>query len=892
MSPGIDFDRPHDDDLDARIEAQLSQLSTTEKIQLTSGDDFWRTHAVPSRGIPCLKLSDGPSGARGGGSFSDPTPAALFPSSSCLGATFDRSLAYRMGNAIACDSKSKQVHLLLGPTINMVRDPRNGRSFETYSEDPLLCGALGGEYVLGVQDTGVGACLKHFVANEAEHRRRVNSSNVDETTLRTVYLRPFQIALARIREAHRKGEDGAQARPFRGSVASIMTAYNRLNRVSCSENDWLYNRILRDEWRFGGLVVSDWLALHNHGLKVTDLEMPGPSIHRKVDRVLQLIKDGVVTEVDIDRRAAAVLRLIQQVAPLGFRTLAEESETSPEIQETADVIRQIAAEGAVLLRNSAGLLPLDPMTPPRRIALIGRAVTQPIQSGGGSANLKPQHVSSLHSAVTALLGDRSEVAVAQGCETWSFAPPLPTDLVSGIEFEWYSRDSESGKRELRGRTQPDSLRWDASLNGLPPLAREGKLDAKTWSITASFDLQSDRDMDYVLQYHAFGRLTIATGKAPLVFEGEKDPFEYLLHPHHYRIERRLHLEAGRRQRITFDYEPVRGLGAWEKRFFSSFGVGGYEVRDPKLDIQEAASVAASSDLAVVLVSTGPEWESEGFDRETLCLPRGQNEMVRAVLEAQPNTVVVTVSGAAIELPFLDHSTVVHGWFGGQESGSALCDVLFGQGFAPASGRMPHTWAKSLEDIPAASLGPRGFPGIMEDDDDVGPNTYYDEALSMGYRHFETRSVRPTVWFGGGLAGYTRFTSSMRVRGGVSRSSNAVAEVTVRNVGQRSGKEVVQIYLADAFGAGTGRSLVAFDAVRLAAGKEARVELPIRAEMLSRWCQDAGRWKVRKGWYDLVLAKSADPADEVQRAQVEVQEDWDWRGLEASEEIDDLPAPKI
>lgn len=261
----------------------FSNLSLDDKIRLCSGADFWRTYSDASVGLPFYaKLTDGPNGARGGGDFNNSTPAALFPSPSCLGATFDVALARRMGEGIARDSRSKRCHVSLAPTINIQRDPRAGRFFESYSEDPVLSGEIGAAWVRGCQSVGVGATPKHFVANEAETDRMRSSSDVAPAALREVYLEPFkrifrELARDHARKREKYGAGGGSEDVFGGQPACIMTAYNRLNGWSCSENEALQVGILRNEWGFKGLVLSDWFALHAHGLRATNLEMPGPS---------------------------------------------------------------------------------------------------------------------------------------------------------------------------------------------------------------------------------------------------------------------------------------------------------------------------------------------------------------------------------------------------------------------------------------------------------------------------------------------------------------------------------------------------------------------------------------------------------------------------------------
>ncbi|PWN51235.1 beta-glucosidase protein, partial [Violaceomyces palustris] len=263
----------------------VGKLTLEEKIQLLSGFDLWRSGGSNrSKGLGYIKLTDGPNGARGGGGFKDSVPAALFPCPSCLGATFDRELAERMGKGIAEDSLSKHCHVSLAPTVNIQRDPRGGRWFESYSEDPVLSGELGHAWIKGCQGCGVGSTPKHFVANEAETYRRLSDSIMDQEALREIYLLPFQRLLRNLARDHSRGEEASpKAGVFRGQPACIMTAYNKLNGISCSENQELLQRILRGEWGFKGLIMSDWFGTYStvQAIKAgLNLEMPGPTAFR------------------------------------------------------------------------------------------------------------------------------------------------------------------------------------------------------------------------------------------------------------------------------------------------------------------------------------------------------------------------------------------------------------------------------------------------------------------------------------------------------------------------------------------------------------------------------------------------------------------------------------
>ncbi|CEH16654.1 glycosyl hydrolase family 3 [Ceraceosorus bombacis] len=751
-------------------ERMLGQLNLEEKISLLAGADLWRTTPVPRVGLPYLKMTDGPNGARGGGDFNNSVPAALFPSPSCLGATFDVQLAEAMGRGIALDSRSKQCHVSLAPTVGgMHRDPRGGRSFESYSESPTLAGSIGAAWIVGCQQEGVAATPKHFVGNEAETDRRNNSSMIDDSTLREVYLAPFQRIMRDVaRAAKRRGNIAAD--PFGGQPACIMTAYNRLNLVSASEHRVTLQQILRKEWGWKGMIMSDWFALHAHALQTTDIEMPGPSQFRKSDDVKRLLQSSEVTQQDIDARVLPILRLLKSVSPLGFCERPEdEEEHSAQDKTIAESIRQIAREGAVLLKNDDELLPLSLASPPKRIALIGHPVKEAIQSGGGSANLTPQYKTDPFAAVRRLLdssegGKETELTYHPGVPIYNFPPPpTPSHIIHGVQLQWFNRRH-------------------------------------------------------------------VTSSAP----------------------------------IATTLHDALGIDLWWPPRPDGLPSNGWLISD-------AADAARDADVAIVFTATGKEWESEGFDRPGIALPRRQTDMVTAVRKAQEKTVLINITGAAVELPMLEGKDAVKAavqtWFGGQESGNAIADILFGLGSAPASGRLPSTWPRKISDHPSWSADGSTFPGTRRGDD--GLCTDYKEGRLMGAAGYAARGFAPAFWFGHGLGGYTTFETSIEdISGELSEHADGVLslKVKVTNTGKRDGKEVVLLFVSPPKAAirGTDRpaqSLAAFQIVRVSAGQTKVASLNIEQEAVSFWDPEAskqGCWRVTPGQYELRLARSADP----------------------------------
>ena len=270
-----------------RIRELAEQLTLAEQVSLLSGEDFWSLPAIPRLGIGKLRVTDGPNGARGGGSLIGGVKSAAFPVGIALGATWNVALVEEVGAALADEVKSKGAHVSLSPTVNIHRSVTNGRNFECYSEDPILTAELSTAYIRGLQGQGVSATIKHFVGNESEIERTTMSSEIDERTLREVYLVPFE-----------------QAVKVAGTWG-IMSSYNRLNGIFTSENDWLLSTVLRKEWRYDGVVMSDWFGSHSTAPTINaglDLEMPGPPRDRG-QKLIDAVKSGEVTADKVRERA-------------------------------------------------------------------------------------------------------------------------------------------------------------------------------------------------------------------------------------------------------------------------------------------------------------------------------------------------------------------------------------------------------------------------------------------------------------------------------------------------------------------------------------------------------------------------------------------------------------
>ncbi|MGZ3146066.1 glycoside hydrolase family 3 protein [Lentzea chajnantorensis] len=399
------------------IEEALTGLDLERKVRLLTGAALFALHPEPAIGLAALKVSDGPTGVRGA-ELRGGTVAALLPNATLLAQHWDPELAREVGALLADEAAAQQVHVVLGPTINLHRTPLGGRLFEAYSEDPLLTGVLAAAYVRGLQDKGIAATPKHFVANESETERRTASSVVDEKTLREVYLLPFEVVV----------ED---ARPW-----AVMAAYNRVNGIAATDHAELVEGVLKDEWGFDGLLMSDWFATKstaesaNGGL---DLVMPGPGGPWE-ERLVEAVRAGEVAESTVDEHVRRLLRLADRVGAFGERSWPT-GVPAPDSPRRREQLRRFAAGGMTVLTNS-GVLPLDA----QEVALIGRPALDTVAQGGGSAGVRPPHVVSIADGLAAELGDR--LSVVDGVEVRTrHAAPAP-GVLRNIRATTFDADGE------------------------------------------------------------------------------------------------------------------------------------------------------------------------------------------------------------------------------------------------------------------------------------------------------------------------------------------------------------------------------------------------------------------------------------------------------------------
>jgi beta-glucosidase len=804
---------------DADLAALVGKLDLETKVRLLSGASVWTTQPAPEIGLRSMTLSDGPVGVRGG-TDSELDPSAAFPTGSAMAASWDEALLARIGNALAGEAVRKGVDVVLGPTINLHRSPLGGRHFECFSEDPLLSGRLATAYVRGVQDRGVGACPKHYVANDAETDRTTVDNRVDERTLRELYLAPFEAVVT-------------DARPW-----MVMAAYNGVNGAPMTENDLLAEP-LKGEWGFDGVVVSDWDALYSGepaARAALDLAMPGPDRNWAAPLV-EAVQAGRVAESDLD---AKLVRLLRLAARAGALDGGDDPNTRPgRIVDAAPVARDAAVAGTVLLTND-GVLPLR-AEELRRVAVLGPGARDARALGGGSATVPLPYLVTPVAGLTTALAGRAEVVSAVGAALSDALRPARADEIVGegghaaVRLRWLDAD---------GGTVAEQ---DAGSAIIVRIVGEAPPGAVALEIVTRFT--PDQAGDWRLGATGFGACTltvdgteVAAGsedRAPAhigeVFQGA---------PQYAAV---VPLAAGQSAdvRIRFRWQP----GAF---IFRAGLVVGLPLQPADEELAHAVELARTSDVAVVVVGTSEDVESEGFDRTSLNLPGRQDELVRAVAAVNPRTVVVVNAGAPVELPWRDEvAAVLVAWFPGMEFGNALADVLLGT--AEPGGRLPTTWPTALADVPVLTTTPTD--GVLE----------YAEGLDVGHRAYLAAGTEPAYWFGHGL-GYTTWEFESVEAPVAADASGFAAIVRVRNTGARRGKQVVQLYASrpDSAVDRPARWLAGFTVVDVGPGETAEVPVAVHPRALRHW--DAG-WAVEPG--PLVLSAGLSAGDLRASATVEV-----------------------
>jgi beta-glucosidase len=768
------------------IDKAVEALDLPDKVRLLTGAAFFSLHPEPSIDLAALVLSDGPTGVRGS-EFTGGRVTCLLPNATLLAQQWDTEVAAEVGALLADEAAAQGVHVVLGPTINLHRTPLGGRLFEAFSEDPLLTGKLAASYIRGLQDKGIAATPKHFLANESEIDRTTVDSVVSEKALREVYLLPFEIAVT-------------EANPW-----AIMAAYNRVNGTPATEHTALTADVLKGEWAYDGLVMSDWFATTSTAASANgglDLVMPGPGGPWE-DALVAAVRAGDVPESTVDDHLRRLLLLADRVGALGAGRDRSTPTPAPDSPQRRAQLRRLAARGMTVLANPNSVLPL---TAGATIAVVGRHATETIAQGGGSAQVRPPHVISIADGLASALG-AGRVKVVDGVEVRRHPLAAAPETL---------RDPETGQpgMRVRSRNAAGALLDSRHVDWCEITAGDGGWTdtAATIELTAEVALTEPARLQVGVRGAGRWTFTAPGHEHSCALSAPDGPGGAVLHPPTDTAE--VELRPGATITATTLAEPgFRSLGLVARRAAPAAATA----------IATATRAVADVDVAVVVVGLTQEQETEGADKPALGLPGEQDALVAAVAAAAKRTVVVVNAATPVLMPWLDQVDAVL-WAGlpGQEAGDAVAAALLGD--VEPAGRLVTTFPAHDGEGPAWSTVPAR--GRLE----------YTEGTAVGHRGWDRLAERPLFWFGHGL-GYTEWTygaAEPTVLGNVVES----VRVEIANSGHRAGREVVQVYLRPADPAEPVR-LVGWAAVDLEAGASAWVD--VRCDRRAQRVWDGG-WR--------------------------------------------------
>ncbi|MCO4812853.1 MAG: glycoside hydrolase family 3 C-terminal domain-containing protein [Gammaproteobacteria bacterium] len=787
-----------------RVDAILAAMTPEEKVDLLAGVDFFYLRGVPRLDVPRLRMIDGPMGVRNDG------PATAFPGGIALAATWNATLAEKIGVEFGRDTRAKGAHFLLAPGVNIYRAPIIGRNFEYLGEDPFLAAKMAVGFIKGVQSQGVSATIKHFAANNSEFDRNHTDSIVDERTLREIYLPAFEAAVKE------------------GRVGAIMDGYNLTNGDYMSQHAYLNNDVAKGEWGFDGVIMSDWISTYdaigmaNGGL---DIEMPYPT-HFNRETLLPALKSGEVSLATLDDKVRRILRVAERFGWLDREQLDLSIPRYNEAGRRAAL--QGAREGVVLLRNEDALLPIDTEVT-RTILVVGPNVHPAVVGGGGSSKTEPFTSVSILAGLAANAGTETNVLHTQGI-------PSLTDMVNDTTFSTDRAGKMPGMRAQYFAS--DDLSGKAVITRVEPGARIGMgplypPDTASERWTGYYTATEDGTFDVVVasagDRGGYYRVFIDDA---LVFDSwtlNTAIVDYVT----------LELAAGP-HKVVFEH---RGRQKWPgDRLLLAISQHGNRVSDV------AKTMAAQADIVVVAAGFDDSTESEGADR-TFRLPSGQDELINAMTAANPQTVVVMTSGGAVDMTaWLDRvPALLQAWYPGQEGGTAIAEILFGA--VNPSGRLPATFERHWEDNPSYdAYYPE--PGTLK--------IHYKEGIFVGYRGFEAKRVEPLFPFGHGLS-YTSFEySKLSISPDRTHDGNIVVSFDLANTGSRAGADVAQVYVADSHSdvPRPPKELKGFAKVFLEPGETTRVSIELERRSFAYYDVAAKAWQVTPGTFGILIGRSS------------------------------------
>ena len=792
-------------EIEKRVDALLAKMTLDEKLTLIGGTNDFYIQALPRLGLPALRMSDGPLGVH------DYGPTTAYPAGIALAASWDVDLARRVGEMMGKDARARGVHFVLAPGMNIYRAPMNGRNFEYLGEDPYLASRMAVSLIEGIQSRGVIATAKHFAVNNQEYGRMDHSSDVDERTLREIYLPAFEAA---VKEA---------------KVGALMDAYNLVNGAYMTENNFLNNVIARKEWGFDGIIMSDWGATHdgkaaaNGGL---DLEMPSALFMNK-QILLPFIQSGEIPTATIDDK---VRRILRKAIQFGFYDREQSDATIPLYsQEGRQLALEEASSGIVLLKNENGLLPLE-KNKIKTLAVLGPNAYPAVIGGGGSSLTKPFDAISFLEGISNYLGKSVRVDYV--------IEDLPLDEIvknthfvtspggpQGLKGEYFNNELLEGAPALVRTDEKIGFRWaeGSYVNG-------GPLDHFSVRWSGYFIPGTEDDYKFFVSADDGVRLYVNDQRVIDDWQRHGETLDTYS----------AHLERGKPYRIRLEYFENVGTAT------ARFGIA------PAARSLGASTRAAAKKADAVILCMGfdPSSEGEGFDR-TFRLPAGQDAFIQQIAAINKNVIVVLTAGGNVDMTHWIDTVpgLIHAWYPGQEGGTALAQILFGE--INPSGKLPASFERRWEDNAA-------FDGYYPKKADK--HIEYQEGVFLGYRHFDRSKVQPLFAFGYGLS-YTTFQYSGLSISPSSADLSAPVNVSfnIKNNGPREGAEIAEIYVGDSHASVPRpvKELKGFAKLHLRSGETKRVTVSLDGRAFSFYDVEKNNWKAEPGKFSILVGSSSE-----------------------------------
>ncbi len=803
-----------------RVQDLLGRLTLTEKAGFMAGKNMWFMKGVDRLGIPSVQVTDCGHGVT---VILDETGqntgcATCFPTAVSQAASWDRKLLYELGSAIAREARYLGSAILLAPMVNIHRTPLNGRNYETYSEDPFLAGTLASSFIKGVQSEHIGAVIKVMTANNQQTNQQNLNVEVSERALHEIYLPTLKIPI------------------FDANPWGVMTAYNALNGHPTCASKYLISTILKGQWRYDGFVISDWRSVQSSDSITAglDIEMPGPGRFMAAKDILKALEQGLLTEDQLNDRVSRYLRALvkSRLLDRNHPKLAAESNT-PKHRALAG---KAAEASIILLKNTPAVLPLN-RSKLSRLAVIGPNADQVRLGGGGSASVNACSGISPLEALRQYCGKGVSVEFAEGAMMKGTLPLVGSQYlitidrgrtVSGLKGQYFDN------KQLQGK--PAHVRIDEKVDfswgWAAPCKEVGK---NRYSVRWTGSIRAPVTGTYRIgaTCHQGGFRLYVNGKTAIDQWAKPTDLEATFAGKSESVK--VHMEQGTTCDIRLEFRKWANKNAIRLE---------WQVPGQHSLIADAAQLAAASDAAIVFAGLSNLFEGGGNDRKSLALPQGQDELISAVAKANANTIVVLINGTPVAMPWLDDvPAVLEAYYPGQEGGSAIVRVLFGD--VNPSGKLPETFPKRLEDNPSHGF----FPGKKR-------SVSYGEGIYVGYRHYDTRGIEPLFPFGHGLS-YTQFQySNLRIE--QNPNANVRVTVDVKNTGKVAGAETVQLYVRDIEASvdRPAKELKGFVKLELLPGQTKQAQLFLNRDAFAFFSPTQKRWVVEPGQFELLIASSS------------------------------------